>query len=76
MMDYILKEIFIIVDVKRGDIGNIFKMYVKIFFEILDFDLVMVVFYMGVDLVIFFLEFVDKWVIFLVLIFNKGSQDF
>lgn len=65
-----------IVDVKWGDIGNIFCFYVQVFFGEMGFDVVMVVFYMGVDFVKLFLEFEGKWVIFLVLIFNKGSQDF
>src|SRR5690554_5333759 len=75
-LDYIPKDIFIIVDVKRGDIGNTSKLYAKAFFEQMNFDSITVAPYMGEDSVTPFLEFKDKWVILLALTSNKGSADF
>ncbi|MFT4759195.1 MAG: orotidine-5'-phosphate decarboxylase [Paraglaciecola sp.] len=75
-LDYIPDEHFTIADAKRGDIGNTSRMYAKTFFETMNFDSVTVAPYMGVDSVLPFLEFEDKWVILLGLTSNKGSQDF
>lgn len=75
-LDYIPDTHFIIADAKRGDIGNTSKMYAKTFFENMNASAVTVAPYMGVDSVLPFLEFDDKWVILLALTSNKGSQDF
>lgn len=69
-------DIFLIADVKRGDIGNTSKMYAKAFFEELNFDAVTVAPYMGADSVKPFLEFENKFVIILALTSNPGSLDF
>ena len=74
--EYIPKELFTIADAKRGDIGNTSSMYAKAFFENLHFDSVTVAPYMGVDSVMPFLEFKNKWVILLALTSNKGADDF
>lgn len=75
-MEYIPEGCFTIADAKRGDIGNTSSMYARTFFELMDFDSVTVAPYMGVDSVLPFLEFKDKWVILLALTSNEGGLDF
>jgi len=75
-IEYIPKDIFIIADAKRGDIGNTSKSYAKTFFDFLNCDAVTVAPYMGEDSVTPFLDFNDKWVILLALTSNKGALDF
>lgn len=75
-IDYIPKDIFIVADAKRGDIGNTSKMYAKAFFEQMNCDSITVAPYMGEDSVKPFLEFKDKWVILLALTSNAGGKDF
>ena len=70
------KEIFIIADAKRGDIGNTSAMYARTFFEVFDFDAVTLSPYMGFDTVEPFLQYEDKWVIILGLTSNKSASDF
>lgn len=70
------KNIFIIADAKRGDIGNTSRQYAKAFFETMDFDAVTVAPYMGEDSVSPFLSYPDKWIIVLALTSNKGADDF
>lgn len=70
------KDIFLIADAKRGDIGNTSAMYAKTFFETLDFDAVTIAPYMGYDTVSPFLNFKDKWSILLALTSNKSAEDF
>ena len=66
----------VILDAKRGDIGNTSKMYAQTFFEEYNIDSVTVAPYMGEDSVKPFLEYDGKWVILLALTSNKGSHDF
>lgn len=76
---YIKKEYprhFVIVDAKRGDIGNTAKMYADAFFNGMDADAVTVAPYMGCDSVTPFTDHKDKWAIVLALTSNKGSMDF
>ena len=73
---YIPKDIFILADAKRGDIGNTSKMYAKAFFENMNCDAITVAPYMGEDSVKPFLEFKNKWVILLALTSNAGGKDF
>lgn len=75
-MKFIPKNIFIIADAKRGDIGNTAKKYAQTFFEYFDFDAVTLSPYMGEDSIKPFLEYPDKWAIVLVLTSNASSQDF
>ncbi|MFY0594327.1 orotidine-5'-phosphate decarboxylase [Roseivirga sp.] len=75
-IDYIPKDIFIVADAKRGDIGNTSKMYAKAFFEQMNCDSITVAPYMGEDSVKPFLAFPDKWVILLALTSNAGGKDF
>ncbi|KOF03426.1 orotidine 5'-phosphate decarboxylase [Roseivirga seohaensis subsp. aquiponti] len=73
---YIPKDIFILADAKRGDIGNTSKMYAKAFLENMNCDAITVAPYMGEDSVKPFLEFDNKWVILLALTSNAGGKDF
>ncbi len=78
-VDYIrqkTKDIFLIADAKRGDIGNTSAMYARTFFEAYDFDAVTVAPYMGKDSISPFLEFKDKWSVLLALTSNPGAADF
>ena len=67
---------FIILDAKRGDIGNTSEMYAASAFEHLKASAVTVAPYMGEDSVTPFLKYSGKWVILLALTSNKGSADF
>lgn len=75
-IDYIPKDIFVIADAKRGDIGNTSMYYARTFFDYLNCDAVTVAPYMGEDSVTPFFEIATKWVILLALTSNKGSLDF
>jgi orotidine-5'-phosphate decarboxylase len=70
------RNIFLIADAKRGDIGNTGNMYAKAFFEEMDFDAITLSPYMGKDTVTPFLEYDGKWVILLGLTSNPGAEDF
>jgi orotidine-5'-phosphate decarboxylase len=67
---------FIILDAKRGDIGNTSAMYAYSAFKHLKANAITVAPYMGEDSVKPFLEYNNKWVILLALTSNKGSADF
>ncbi len=67
---------FIILDAKRGDIGNTSEMYARSAFEHLQASAITVAPYMGEDSVKPFLIYPEKWVIVLALTSNKGSLDF
>jgi len=67
---------FIILDAKRGDIGNTSEMYAKSAFEDLKATAITVAPYMGEDSVKPFLKYPKKWIILLALTSNKGSRDF
>lgn len=66
----------IILDAKRGDIGNTSEMYAKVAFELEKVSAITVAPYMGEDSVKPFLKYKDKWAIVLALTSNKGSLDF
>lgn len=66
----------VILDAKRGDIGNSSKMYAKAVFEVLDFDAITVNPYPGFDGVEPFLQYEDKGVFVLCLTSNPGADDF
>ena len=70
------KEVFIIADAKRGDIGNTSAMYAKTFFETINFDAVTLAPYMGLDTVSPFLKYEGKWSVILALTSNKSAADF
>ncbi len=70
------KDIFIIADAKRGDIGNTSGMYAKAFFDELDVDAVTLSPYMGKDTVSPFLEYKNRWSVLLALTSNASASDF
>lgn len=67
---------FIILDSKRGDIGNTSGLYARSAFEQLGADAITVAPYMGEDSVSPFLSYIDKWVILLALTSNQGANNF
>jgi orotidine-5'-phosphate decarboxylase len=67
---------YVIMDGKRGDIGNSSEAYAKSCFENMDADAVTVSPYMGYDSVQPFLEYKNKTTIILGLTSNEGSNDF
>ncbi len=66
----------VILDAKRGDIGNTARMYAESAFELLGADACTVAPYMGEDSVKPFLDYADKWTVLLALTSNPGSEDF
>ena len=75
-IEIIPKDIPVIADVKRGDIGNTSKKYAQACYDYFKVDAVTVNPYMGYDSVSPFLEYNDKFVFLLALTSNKGSEDF
>lgn len=67
---------FIILDAKRGDIGNTSERYASSAFEKMKAHAITVAPYMGEDSVKPFLKHLGRWVILLALTSNKGSLDF
>jgi len=74
--EYIPGEIPIILDAKRGDIGNTARMYAKAFFQKLNVDAITVNPYMGKDAILPFLEYEDRCTFVLCLTSNPGAKDF
>lgn len=74
--EHIPSHIPIILDGKRGDIGNTARMYARAVFETLGGDAVTVNAYMGKDALLPFLEYEDKCSFVLCLTSNQGAQDF
>lgn len=72
---YIPPQIPIILDCKRGDIGNTSKMYAQAAFDILGVDAVTVNPYMGKDSVEPFLSFKEKGVFILCLTSNPSAVE-
>lgn len=66
----------VIIDAKRGDIGNTARMYANAFFDEMKADAVTVAPYMGSDSVKPFLEHEGKFTVLLALTSNAGSADF
>ncbi len=75
ILAYIPADIPVILDAKRGDIGNTAKMYAKSVFEDYKADSVTLSPYMGADTLEPFLEYRDKYVFALVLTSNPGGND-
>jgi orotidine-5'-phosphate decarboxylase len=74
-MQEVPKDVFMIADAKRGDIGNTSSMYAKGFFDQMNFDAITLSPYMGSDSVTPYFRFADKWVVLLALTSNEGAQD-
>ena len=75
-ISYIPKDIILILDGKRNDIGNTARMYAKSLFESLNADAVTVNPYLGKDGVIPFLEYKDKCSFILCRTSNPSAVDF
>ncbi len=75
-IEYIPEEIPVILDAKRGDIGNTATAYAKSLFEIYKADATTINPYMGYDSVKPFLEFNEKGIFILCLTSNSGNTDF
>lgn len=69
-------DTLVILDAKRGDIGNTSAQYAKAAFEVLGADAVTTAPYMGRDSLSPFLEYTDRWTVLLALTSNAGSADF
>jgi orotidine-5'-phosphate decarboxylase len=74
--EYVPKDIPIILDAKRGDIGNTSKMYAKAIFEEFKADGVTLNPYLGEDSLSPFLEYENKCSFILCLTSNAGAKDF
>ncbi|HEX9911855.1 MAG TPA: orotidine-5'-phosphate decarboxylase [candidate division Zixibacteria bacterium] len=74
--EYIPENIPIILDAKRGDIGNTSKMYAKAIFDEFKADGVTLNPYLGEDSLSPFLEYEDKCSFILCLTSNAGAKDF
>jgi len=75
-IEAIPSHIPVIVDAKRGDIGNTARMYAQAFYRGLGADAVTVNPYMGFDALKPFLEYPDKCAFVLCLTSNAGAEDF
>ncbi len=67
---------FVIIDAKRGDIGNTAIMYAKAYLQNMPGDAITVAPYMGQDSVQPFMQLPNKWAVVLGLTSNAGAQDF
>lgn len=70
------KAVPVIIDAKRGDIGNTSAMYAKAIFEDLGGDAVTLSPYLGEDSLSPFIEYKDKFSFVLCVTSNAGAQDF
>jgi len=75
-IQYIPNHIPVILDAKRGDIGNTNKMYAKEIFEYFGTDATTVSPYLGEDSIAPFAEYQDKLTFVLCLTSNPGAKDF
>jgi len=75
-ISYIPKDVIVILDGKRNDIGNTAKMYAKGLFEAFNADAVTVNPYLGKDSISPFLEYKDKCSFILCRTSNPSAVDF
>ncbi len=75
-VDYIPDDIPVIVDAKRGDIGNTAKAYARALFDYFGFDATTVNPYLGFDALAPFIEYSDKGVLILCRTSNASAADF
>jgi orotidine-5'-phosphate decarboxylase len=75
-VNYLQGKAFTIADAKRGDIGNTAEMYAHALYNYYGFDAVTLSPYMGVDTIMPFLKYENKWSIVLALTSNPGAADF
>jgi orotidine-5'-phosphate decarboxylase len=76
IIDYIPEKIPVILDAKRGDIGNTSRMYARFAFENMGADAITVNPYMGHDSLKPFLDYNTKGIFILCLTSNPSSADF
>jgi orotidine-5'-phosphate decarboxylase len=74
--DYIPKDIPVIIDAKRGDIGNTAKAYAKSLFDYFNFDAITASPYLGYDSLEPFIERRDRGIFILCRTSNPGATDF
>jgi orotidine-5'-phosphate decarboxylase len=74
--DYIAGDIPVIIDAKRGDIGNTAKAYAKNLFDSFGFDAATVSPYLGLDSLEPFIQYQDRGVFILCRTSNPGAADF
>ncbi|MBA7667599.1 Orotidine 5'-phosphate decarboxylase [subsurface metagenome] len=74
--DYIPGDIPVIVDAKRGDIGNVAKAYAWGLFDYFNFDATTASPYLGFDSLEPFIQYRDRGVIILCRTSNAGAVDF
>jgi orotidine-5'-phosphate decarboxylase len=74
--DYVPADIPVIVDAKRGDIGNTARAYAQGLFEYFNFDATTASPYLGRDSLEPFLEYADRGVFVLCRTSNAGAADF
>ncbi|OGO18755.1 MAG: orotidine 5'-phosphate decarboxylase [Chloroflexi bacterium RBG_16_50_11] len=74
--DYVPKDIPVIIDAKRGDIGNTAKAYAKSLFEHFNFDAMTASPYLGYDSLEPFIEYRYHGVFILCRTSNAGAVDF
>ncbi len=70
------RDVLIIADAKRGDVGHSSRKYAETYFQTYHFDAVTVSPYLGYDSLEPFLEYQDKGIFVLALTSNPGSMDF
>jgi len=74
--DYIPADIPVIIDAKRGDIGNTARAYARGLFEYFNFDATTASPYLGYDSLEPFIEYADKGIFVLCRTSNTGAVDF
>ena len=74
--DYIPKNIPVIIDAKRGDIGNTAKAYARSLFDYFNFDAMTANPYLGYDALEPFIEYKDRGIFILCRTSNTGAIDF
>ena len=74
--DYIPPEIPVIIDAKRGDIGNTAKAYARSLFEHFNFDAMTASPYLGFDSLEPFINYKDRGIFVLCRTSNPGAADF
>ena len=74
--DYIPEEIPVIIDAKRGDIGNTAKAYAQSLFDRFNFDAMTASPYLGYDSLEPFIKYRDRGIFILCRTSNTGAEDF
>jgi len=75
ILEYIPDDIPVILDVKRGDIGNTAALYARYAYEYLNADAVTLSPYMGADSIAPFLNYLDKFMFVLIRTSNQSADE-